>query len=184
MGRGRRAGGRVVAHQQLGLQSGPREEHHHHCRRARRQQRQNTAGAADTRDAHRRDDGSARTARRCAPSPGRRNARISARSRRAGRPRRRGHGRGGERAEENRLEVSPPLDAPEFREYPSDVLNEDMCLQANDAERGEHGLQNSKTTTFHCEAIAERQRSRIDSENREPSKSTCSSTRFTTESSI
>ena len=34
-----------------------------------------------------------------------------------------------ERAEEHQLEVAPPLDAPEFREYPSDVLHEDMCLQ-------------------------------------------------------
>ena len=48
----------MVAHQQRGLQSGPREEHHHHRRKARRRQNQNTAGAADTRDA-RRDDGSA-----------------------------------------------------------------------------------------------------------------------------
>ena len=41
----------------------------------------------------------------------------------------------------------------------------------HDGERGGHGLQNSRTTTFRCEARAEYQRSRIDSENWEPSKS-------------
>ena len=40
------------------------------------------------------------------------------------------------------------------------------------------------TTTFYCEAIAECQRSRIDSENRDPSAPTCSSTRRTTVSII
>ena len=45
-------------------------------------------------------------------------------------------------------------------------------------------FQNSRTTTFYCEATAERQRSRLDSENREPSESTSSSTRPTTESII
>ena len=40
------------------------------------------------------------------------------------------------------------------------------------------------TTTFFCEAIAERQRSRIDSENREPSESRSSSKRLTTESIV
>ena len=38
----------------------------------------------------------------------------------------------------------------------------------------EDRLQNSRTTTFCCEAIAECQRSRIYSENREPPESTCS----------
>ena len=41
---------------------------------------------------------------------------------------------------------------------------------------------NSRATTFYCEAITECQRSRIDSENREPPEPTCSSTRPTTES--
>ena len=54
----------------------------------------------------------------------------------------------------------------------------------NDGERGGHGLPNFRTTTFHCEARAEYQRSRIDSENWEPSRSTCSSTRSTTKSII
>ena len=45
-------------------------------------------------------------------------------------------------------------------------------------------FKNARSTTFYCEAIAERQRSRIDSENREPSTSTCSSTKPTTESII
>ena len=49
---------------------------------------------------------------------------------------------------------------------------------------GRHGLQNTRTATFYCEAIAECQRSRIDSENREPPEPTCSSTRATTESII
>ena len=43
---------------------------------------------------------------------------------------------------------------------------------------------NSRTTTFYCEAIAECQRSRIHSENREPPEPTCSSTRPATESII
>ena len=47
-----------------------------------------------------------------------------------------------------------------------------------------HGLQNSRTTTFYCETIAECQRSRIDSGNREPLEPACSSTRPTTESII
>ena len=50
--------------------------------------------------------------------------------------------------------------------------------------RDRSGLQNSRTTTFYCEAIAECQRSRIDSEDREPPESTCSSTKPTTESII
>ena len=50
--------------------------------------------------------------------------------------------------------------------------------------RGGHRLQHSRTTTFYCEAIAECQRSRIDSENREPPAQTCSSTRPTTKSII
>ena len=41
-----------------------------------------------------------------------------------------------------------------------------------------------RTTTFCCEARAKCQRSRLDSENREPPESTCSSTRPTTESII
>ena len=48
----------------------------------------------------------------------------------------------------------------------------------------DHGLQNSRTTTFYCEATAECQRSRIDSENREPPAQTCSSTRPATKSII
>ena len=43
---------------------------------------------------------------------------------------------------------------------------------------------NPRTTTLYCEAIAECQRSRIDSETREPPEPTCSSTRPTTESII
>ena len=54
----------------------------------------------------------------------------------------------------------------------------------NNGERGGHGLPNSRTTTFRCEARAEYQRSRTDSENWEPSRSTCSSTRSTTKSTI
>ena len=42
----------------------------------------------------------------------------------------------------------------------------------------------SRTTTFYRETIAWRQRSRIDSENREPPESTRSSTRLTTKSTI
>ena len=49
---------------------------------------------------------------------------------------------------------------------------------------GRHGLQNSRTTTFNCEAIAECQRSKIESEDREPPESLCSSTKPTTESII
>ena len=44
--------------------------------------------------------------------------------------------------------------------------------RANNAERGEHGLPNSRITTFCCEALAKYQRSRIDSENWEPPRST------------
>ena len=44
-----------------------------------------------------------------------------------------------------------------------------------------HGLQNSRTTTFRCATRAKYQRSTIDSENWKPPKSTCSSTRSTTE---
>ena len=44
-------------------------------------------------------------------------------------------------------------------------------------QRGGHRLQHSRTTTFNRETIAWRQRSRIDSENREPPESTRSSTR-------
>ena len=54
----------------------------------------------------------------------------------------------------------------------------------NDGERGEHGRPNSRATTFRCEARAKYQRWRNDSENWEPSRSTCSSTRSTTESII
>ena len=50
--------------------------------------------------------------------------------------------------------------------------------------RSRHGLQNSKITTFRCEAIAECQRSRVGSENREPPESTWSSTRPITESVV
>ena len=50
------------------------------------------------------------------------------------------------------------------------------------SQRGGHRLQHSRTTTFYSETIAWRQRSRIDSENREPPAPTCSSTRLTTES--
>ena len=42
-------------------------------------------------------------------------------------------------------------------------------------------FKNSRTITFYCEAIAECQRSRNDSENRETPAPTCSSTRLTTE---
>ena len=55
---------------------------------------------------------------------------------------------------------------------------------ANNAQRGGHGLPNSRTTTLCCETYAEYQRSRIDSENWEPSRSICFSTRPTTESMI
>ena len=55
---------------------------------------------------------------------------------------------------------------------------------ANNAERVEHGLPNSSVTTFRCEACAEHKRSRIDSENWEPSWSTCSSTKSTTKPSL
>ena len=47
-----------------------------------------------------------------------------------------------------------------------------------------HRLQHSRTTTFYRETIAQCQRSRIDSENREPPESTRSSTRPTTKSII
>ena len=50
--------------------------------------------------------------------------------------------------------------------------------------RGEHRLQHSRITTFCTETIAQCQRSRIDSENREPPESTRSSTRPTTKSII
>ena len=59
-----------------------------------------------------------------------------------------------------------------------------MRIITNDGERGRHGLPNSRTTTFRCEIRAKCQRSTIDSENWEPSRSTCSSTRSTTESII
>ena len=55
---------------------------------------------------------------------------------------------------------------------------------ANNVERGEHGLPNSRVTTFGCEACAEHSRSRIDSENREPPRSTFSSTRSTTKQNL
>ena len=51
-------------------------------------------------------------------------------------------------------------------------------------QRGGHRLQHSRTTAFYSEAIAWRQRSRIDSENREPPAPTCSSTRPTKKSII
>ena len=41
----------------------------------------------------------------------------------------------------------------------------------NDGERGGHGLPNSRTTTFRCEARVKYQRSRIDSEKWEPPRS-------------
>ena len=47
---------------------------------------------------------------------------------------------------------------------------------------GKHGLQHSRNTTFCSETVAWRQRSRIDSENRVQSESTCSSTRRTAKS--
>ena len=43
---------------------------------------------------------------------------------------------------------------------------------------------NSRVTTFCCEACTEHQRSRIDSENWEPPRPTCSSTRSTTKPSL
>ena len=49
----------------------------------------------------------------------------------------------------------------------------------NNGERDGHGLPHSRTTTFFCEARTKCQRSRIDSENWEPPKSTFSSTRST-----
>ena len=60
------------------------------------------------------------------------------------------------------------------------VADYDMSHESSNGKRGEHGLQNSTTTTFHCETRAEYQRSRIDSENCEPPRSTRSSTRSTT----
>ena len=67
--------------------------------------------------------------------------------------------------------------------YEAETLNiDDETLR--ERIRGRHGLQNSRTTTFHCETGAKCQRSRIDSENWKPPKSTCSSTRSTTESII
>ena len=51
-------------------------------------------------------------------------------------------------------------------------------------QRGGHWLQHSRRTAFYSETITWRQRSRLDSENREPPKSTCSSTRPTTKSII
>ena len=52
------------------------------------------------------------------------------------------------------------------------------------AERGEHGLPNSRVTTFRCGACAEHKRSRIDSKNWEPPRPTCSSTRSTTKPNL
>ena len=45
------------------------------------------------------------------------------------------------------------------------VADHDVSHEPNNGERGGHGLPNSRTTTFCCEACAEYQRSRIDSEN-------------------
>ena len=50
----------------------------------------------------------------------------------------------------------------------------------DDGERGRHGFQNSRFTIFRSETRAKYQRSRIYSENWEPPKSTCLSTRFMT----
>ena len=63
------------------------------------------------------------------------------------------------------------------------TLNTDNELTRERIEE-DMGLQNSRTTTFYCEAIAECERSRIESENRERPGPTCSSTRLTTESII
>ena len=54
----------------------------------------------------------------------------------------------------------------------------------NDGGRGRHGLPNSRTSIFRCEIRAKYQRSSNDSENWEPSRSTWSSKRSTTESII
>ena len=51
-------------------------------------------------------------------------------------------------------------------------------------QRGGHRLQHSRRTAFYRETIAECQRSKIDSEDREPPESTRSSTRPATESLI
>ena len=60
------------------------------------------------------------------------------------------------------------------------VNHDDSSHEQTMFERGEFGFQNSRVTTFCCEACAEYQRSRIDSENWESFRSTRSSARFTT----
>ena len=45
------------------------------------------------------------------------------------------------------------------------IDHDSLSLEKNNGERGGHGLPNSRTTTFRCEARAEYQRSRIHSEN-------------------
>ena len=45
------------------------------------------------------------------------------------------------------------------------VADHDVSHRVNNGERGGRGVPNSRTTTFRCEACAEYQRSRIDSEN-------------------
>ena len=74
------------------------------------------------------------------------------------------------------------LAAPEVHRETT-TLNTDNELTRERIEE-DMDFKNSRTTTFYCEAIAECQRSRMDSENREPSEPTCSSTRPTTESII
>ena len=54
----------------------------------------------------------------------------------------------------------------------------------HDGERGGHRLPNSRTSTLRCDACAEYQRSRVDSENWEPSLSTRSWTRSSSKSII
>ena len=46
-----------------------------------------------------------------------------------------------------------------------DIDHDNLSHEKINGERGGHGLPNSRATTFCCEACAEYQRSRIDSEN-------------------
>ena len=68
--------------------------------------------------------------------------------------------------------------------------NRDIALFNTDNEfnrgnqRGEHRLQHSRTTTFCSETITWCQRSKFDSEDREPPSSTCTSKRSSTTSTI
>ena len=68
--------------------------------------------------------------------------------------------------------------------------NRDIALFITDKrvqscnQRGGHRLQHSKITTFCSETITWRQRSRFDSEDREPPSSTCTSKRSSTTSTI